>query len=201
VDQGLLIVGGEEEAARVPILEVLQQVVREPPREFDVRVPPAGGHQGHQRVDQVGMVVEEGPVAQPPVPPHGVQAPFRNQPRAQEIGGAAGRLQPVAAPAAHRGSGEAGHGHAVPAGKYFVVGGGRRAGCPSRQQLAASRCQQARGLLRRERQPLDHRPPGIGAVQDPAAFEVGGAVEPVQGSMTRYSSSSSRRRTSLRRHR
>jgi hypothetical protein len=99
VDQGLVVVAGEKEAALLGVFEVGQQFVGQGLRPLQVGQAEVGLHHGEQGFDEAGMVVQVGvevgaaiagrrQQAGPPVHAHPHRA-------ADGVQGLAGRHQPV----------------------------------------------------------------------------------------------------------
>ena len=98
-----------------------------------------------------------------------------------EVGGAGGLVKPSGFVECRCGLGEALDRHGVPSGQYLVIEAGALPLGPFVEELLLGARQQRRSLVRLKGQPLNHRAPGITAVQVPVALEIGGLVDAIKG--------------------
>ena len=68
-----MVVGGEPEAAPLPVLEPVEERVREFDREVEAVRPPAGLEEPEGRFEEKGVVVEVRREARPPLLPDGME--------------------------------------------------------------------------------------------------------------------------------
>src|SRR4029079_6787472 len=126
MDQLLVVVGDEEEAARHPVLEALEEGVRELAREKEILLAKARLHELEEGFQQQRVIVEVGVQVRHAVLVGGEQAPA---PRAllrvpqrgpQEIDRTARELEPARLAERARGARESLHHHRVPAREQLL---------------------------------------------------------------------------------
>ena len=179
LDELLVVVRGEQEAAAVLVLEMRQQRLRHGHGKREVVVPPAELQHFQRGVEHEGMVVEVRGEARPAVLPRRLQPPVHHQLAAHEIHGALrGFGQRRVAQDSRRDRHAANH-QPVPGRQHLLIAARPHARLAGREQLRAGARQPGPDLAPVQaaagRELVDRHE----RMQMPAALEVGSAIQAV----------------------